>query len=143
MPSIRRSRRLVLIAAGAGLGASALTALPGCGDNSGADDMGFVLRFPFSQYPRLQSAGGFSYSISPVGTLLIVRLSDTTATALHADCTHMGCPVGYTSPTAPLLCPCHGSEYSLTGNVLRGPATAPLTVFQTSVDATGITVFAH
>ena len=44
--------------------------------------------------------------------------------ALLASCTHRGCqpdPVGER-----LVCPCHGSEFSLMGEVLEGPAERPL-----------------
>ncbi|MDH3270123.1 MAG: Rieske (2Fe-2S) protein [Gemmatimonadota bacterium] len=49
-------------------------------------------------------------------------------TALLASCTHRGCqpePVGDR-----LVCPCHGSEFSMTGSVLEGPADRPLTRYE-------------
>ncbi|MCW2812803.1 MAG: hypothetical protein JWN84_258 [Nocardioides sp.] len=40
-------------------------------------------------------------------------------------CTHTGCPVSGISDT--ISCPCHGSSFDLaTGDVLGGPASAPL-----------------
>lgn len=44
--------------------------------------------------------------------------------ALNLTCTHLGCTVSVT-PSG-LVCPCHGSTFSRTGEVLRGPATRPL-----------------
>lgn len=44
--------------------------------------------------------------------------------ALSLTCTHLGCTVSVT-PTG-LVCPCHGSTFSRTGEVLRGPATRSL-----------------
>ena len=44
--------------------------------------------------------------------------------ALSLVCTHLGCTVG-ADPDG-FTCPCHGSQYSLTGSVLLGPATSPL-----------------
>jgi nitrite reductase/ring-hydroxylating ferredoxin subunit len=44
--------------------------------------------------------------------------------AVLASCTHQGCqpePVGER-----LVCPCHGSEFTLEGAVLQGPAERPL-----------------
>lgn len=46
-------------------------------------------------------------------------------TAVLASCTHAGCqpePLGDR-----LVCPCHGSEFSFTGDVLEGPAERALT----------------
>lgn len=48
------------------------------------------------------------------------------AWALSARCTHLGCAVGVAEDGQTLSCPCHGSRYTLEGQVLRGPATDPL-----------------
>jgi nitrite reductase/ring-hydroxylating ferredoxin subunit len=43
-----------------------------------------------------------------------------------ARCTHAGCALSKVKGDA-ALCPCHGSTFGLDGQVLRGPAFAPLT----------------
>ena len=48
--------------------------------------------------------------------------------AVLSTCSHSGCEV--TKLRTTFECPCHGSEYDLQGNVLRGPAPEPLEVFQ-------------
>ncbi len=58
--------------------------------------------------------------------------------ALLVRCTHHGCkpdPVGDR-----LVCPCHGSEYGLTGEVLQGPAERPLTRYAVTVEGDDIIV---
>jgi len=45
--------------------------------------------------------------------------------ALLASCTHQGCQPERVGDR--LVCPCHGSEFSLSGSVLEGPAEDPLT----------------
>lgn len=44
--------------------------------------------------------------------------------ALSAVCTHLGCTVHQAS--AQFECPCHGSRFNAQGDVINGPATAPL-----------------
>jgi Rieske Fe-S protein len=44
--------------------------------------------------------------------------------AVLSTCSHNGCEVRKLRTS--FECPCHGSEYDLRGNVLRGPAPAPL-----------------
>jgi nitrite reductase/ring-hydroxylating ferredoxin subunit len=45
-------------------------------------------------------------------------------TALDLTCTHLGCSVIHENNE--LVCPCHGSKFSVDGEVLRGPAKSSL-----------------
>ena len=58
-----------------------------------------------------------------------VALSRDAQGTLHAVssvCTHMGCDVDWNGEAKTWDCPCHGSRFSPTGEVLRGPASVPL-----------------
>lgn len=73
------------------------------------------------------------------GNFLVSRTAQDTFTALTAVCTHEACTItGFQSPT--FVCPCHGSEFTTSGTVARGPASAPLRQFTTRFTGTVLTI---
>jgi Rieske Fe-S protein len=71
--------------------------------------------------------------------VLIVRQSAGSYYALSMLCTHAACFVGAPQQGV-MVCPCHGSEYNMEGQVLRGPAFSPLHRYTLTYDATAQTV---
>jgi glycine/D-amino acid oxidase-like deaminating enzyme/nitrite reductase/ring-hydroxylating ferredoxin subunit len=85
---------------------------------------------------RLKGAEGDAYSDVPRGEgrlilldgkrLAVYRDGRGKVTACSAVCTHMGCIVQWNVAEKTWDCPCHGSRFDTTGEVLDGPAVAPL-----------------
>lgn len=78
-------------------------------------------------------------SVTPVeaGRFYLVRLQDGGFLAVYRRCTHLGCAVTYDQGTQQFVCPCHGSEFTMDGDVLNAPAPRPLDVFPMSITKTG------
>jgi cytochrome b6-f complex iron-sulfur subunit len=66
--------------------------------------------------------------------IIVVRTSATEFAVLSRVCTHNSCTVGYQAATMQLACPCHGSRFSLTGAVVKDPATRSLKTYASSFD---------
>lgn len=85
---------------------------------------------PISKIKALKEIGGFSIVEVKDKALLLVRNKNDTVKVLDATCTHQGCAVEYNRKVGKVACPCHGSEFSLDGKVLKGPATKPLKLYR-------------
>jgi len=60
--------------------------------------------------------------------------------ALVRNCTHMGCVPNLDPGDQCFHCPCHGSVFTLSGDVARGPAPEPLFRAALRLDARGFVV---
>ncbi len=59
-----------------------------------------------------------------LGASILLARQDQNYTAVEMICTHRGCAVHLQREK--LVCPCHGSEFKLNGDVTQGPAAVPL-----------------
>jgi|SRR6516165_7590463 len=130
------------------LAAAALVAADGCGNGvigpplhngAGGDPnipTGGPITIKVSDFPGLATVG----RIVDVGhERAAVRTSATpTFLGLSRICTHEQCDCGVVNNL--LACPCHGSEFSSNGTVLRGPADSPLRQLDVTFDPTAGTL---
>jgi arsenite oxidase small subunit len=73
---------------------------------------------------------------SPYDVRILIRDEAGKLYAYNAACTHLACRVDYSPESQILTCPCHGSEFDpTTGEVLHGPAGAPLIAIVLEVDS--------
>jgi len=56
----------------------------------------------------------------------VYRDESGSTTVRSATCTHLGCEVAWNTAERTWDCPCHGSRFKPTGEVLAGPAESPL-----------------
>jgi cytochrome b6-f complex iron-sulfur subunit len=87
----------------------------------------------------LSTVGGAALLQTPAGNFLVSRTATTSFVAVTAVCTHEACTVtGFASSV--YVCPCHGSQYTTGGTVVRGPATRALRQFSTQFSDNVLTV---
>jgi menaquinol-cytochrome c reductase iron-sulfur subunit len=55
-------------------------------------------------------------------------------TVFDARCTHLGCPLSWSSTDREFLCACHGAVYDQGGEVTDGPPPRPLDRYETKVE---------
>lgn len=58
--------------------------------------------------------------------LIVKQDASIESYAINAVCTHLGCVVPWNRAQLKYICPCHGSQYAATGQVIRGPAPLSL-----------------
>ena len=88
----------------------------------------------------LADVGGAAVVESNAGVFLLSRSAGDAFTAVEAVCTHEGCTVNGAAGDI-YVCPCHGSRYTRTGQVVSGPATANLRRYSCSF-ANGVVAIA-
>lgn len=70
----------------------------------------------------------------PQGQFYLACLEDGSFLAMSRICTHLGCSVPWDEEQQKFICPCHGSTFSITGEVLTAPAPRPLDTFQVRIE---------
>lgn len=73
--------------------------------------------------------------VSFFDNFIVVNQNETT-TVLSTRCSHLGCKINELE-NGKLVCPCHGSEYDLSGKVVKGPAFKNLEVIPSKVISNG------
>ena len=150
---LRRSLYAGLIAASGGLmGAGCSGGGEGSGGEGGGADGGaagedaggaaqLTLDLTTPQYEALQQPGGaVKISVKEEShPVIVIRTSESEATALGSRCTHQGCEVGMPKDGR-ISCPCHGSTFNVSGENVSGPAPSALTSYEAAVDGSTITI---
>jgi len=140
---MKASRRVFVVATGA----TVAGALAGCGGGGGSGSPSTPstpaptptptpageLRVPLMAIGETVAA-----SANLVGGLVtplaVTRVSQTEAVTVSRVCTHQGCTVALPgTPGGTLDCPCHGSRFQTSGQVVNGPAARALSQFPTRI----------
>jgi cytochrome b6-f complex iron-sulfur subunit len=77
-----------------------------------------------------------------VGNVIVIRnpANSSQLFAVNPACTHRGCPVTWKADDKEFDCPCHGSDFTPDGKVIKGPAKKPLKTYQTKIEGDTVLV---
>ena len=64
----------------------------------------------------------------------VLRSEADKFTVFSGTCTHLGCAVRWDSNKNKFLCPCHGGQFDVNGNVVGGPPPKPLVKLETKIE---------
>lgn len=81
-----------------------------------------------------------SVTAVPEGGFYLACLEDGSFLALSRRCTHLGCSLLWDEGKTSFICPCHGSSFDLTGEVLTPPATRALESYPLRIENSVIRV---
>jgi cytochrome b6-f complex iron-sulfur subunit len=133
--------------------AAVATALTGCGGSPTSASSGSFAALPtinsnivtstitigIDASSPLASVGNAALVNASGRSFLVARTAQDTFTALTAVCTHEACTVSNFQNQV-YECPCHGSQYTTAGNVVKGPAPRSLSTFRTTFAGNLLTI---
>ena len=70
----------------------------------------------------------------PAGRFFLIRAADGGFLAVYRRCTHLGCAVSWEPGASRFVCPCHGSHFGETGDVINPPAPRALDTFAITLE---------
>ncbi len=97
---------------------------------STGNSINFTINLSNTTYSKLKTAGEFAI----IGDVIIANASGIFV-ALSKKCTHQGTTIEYRKDQGDFKCPNHGSEYTLSGVVQKGPTTTDLKMYKTALSA--------
>ncbi len=130
---------------GAGLAAGGLA---GCGSSTAPNVPDFeslattvtgrTVAVAIAEDSPVATVGSVAFLDTSLGEFLLARTGTDSFTVLTAKCTHQACTLtGFSADQ--FVCPCHGSRFTTSGAVARGPASRSLATFATTFDGTVLT----
>ncbi|NEO26708.1 MAG: Rieske (2Fe-2S) protein [Kamptonema sp. SIO4C4] len=73
------------------------------------------------------------YVLDKISDILVIQNAGNLV-AVNPICTHQGCTVDWDSDAGVLACPCHGSQFQPSGEVVSEPATEPLSTYEVKTE---------
>jgi cytochrome b6-f complex iron-sulfur subunit len=99
----------------------------------------FTINITNNPYTSLNTAGGFY--VDKTNNIIIARTLTDEFLAVSSLCTHQQVLLDFQASDNRFYCSGHGSLFSTTGAVLKGPAAAPLKQYKTTRTGNSLRIF--
>ncbi|MFF1873778.1 Rieske (2Fe-2S) protein [Streptomyces sp. CB03911] len=128
------TRRTLLCGAAAVLAGGGALAVAGCGSTSSGGSSSGAAAGPVEVGPASEVPVGGG-KVFREKKIVVTQPTEGQYKAFSAKCTHAGCIVDQVKNNE-ILCPCHGSRFSITDGSVQGtgPAPSPLPSYQVAVE---------
>jgi cytochrome b6-f complex iron-sulfur subunit len=136
-------RKEFLSTVGKGAAIAGLAYCVGCSANNNSDgptaptNVDMTIDLSQSANAALNTVGGSIVT----NRIIIGRVNSNTFIAVSAECTHQGTIIQFQLNNNRFYCNNHGSTFSLEGSVTNGPASRPLTKYNTSLNGNTLRVY--
>ncbi len=118
-----------------------VTSVIGCNTNSGAnsgEETESSNEFQMiGTLDELEAEGSLTDEMTGV---IVLRNTEGELVAFNRTCPHQGCAVDLGENGEQLACPCHGSQFTLQGEVVEGPAKSGLTSYEVKTEENEVLV---
>jgi cytochrome b6-f complex iron-sulfur subunit len=104
-----------------------------------ANKVDFTINITNNPYTSLNTAGGFY--VDKTNNIIIARTLTDEFLAVSSLCTHQQVLLDFQASDNRFYCSGHGSLFSTTGAVLKGPAAAPLKQYKTTRTGNSLRIF--
>jgi cytochrome b6-f complex iron-sulfur subunit len=110
------------------------------GGNNNNKPIDFTINITVSPYTSLSTAGGFY--VDRTNNIIIARTLTNEFIAVSSVCTHQQVTLDFVQNDNNFFCSGHGSTFSPTGAVTKGPAAVALKKYNTAISGNNLRVFA-
>jgi len=100
---------------------------------------GRTVTVPIGAGSALASTGAMAITQTSIGSFLLARTSASSLTVLTAVCTHEQSTINLSDGGSNFVCPNHGSTFTSSGAVVKGPANRSLQQFPATISGDNAT----
>lgn len=93
----------------------------------------FVVGVPQYLEVERHTVDGWVAETVPIG-VHVVRQSEADVSVFDPHCTHLGCPLSWSTGADTFVCPCHGGSFSGSGEVVSGPPPRSMIRYATRIE---------